>query len=285
MAALPRPILTLGVNLSLNTVTVTWTEEDFTQATVNGSITFVPSNTLTDATDGLGIGLEARTYRFVNGTGSSAPLVATDNVNLLPSGWTYVVTVALDGLPPYSFNCFIPFSGGASQKLSSLTPTQTVAQMASYLPLSGGIMSGPVTLAADPSSALQAATKQYVDNHLLATVPTLVATTGIVGFNLAATSGDIITWTAPNDGNMHRVMTIVEMHVTSALTGGQVQAVHNPPDGGSYNAQIIAANSAAGYHNISNPVYLVAPGGTFAVHQGSGVSAGAGVVWAEIWAL
>lgn len=34
-----------------------------------------------------------------------------------------------------------------------------------YLPLSGGTMSGPLTLSGNPTQALQAATKQYVDTH------------------------------------------------------------------------------------------------------------------------
>jgi hypothetical protein len=36
-----------------------------------------------------------------------------------------------------------------------------------YLALSGGTMTGPITLAADPAAALQPATKQYVDNNHL----------------------------------------------------------------------------------------------------------------------
>ena len=35
----------------------------------------------------------------------------------------------------------------------------------SYLPLAGGTMTGPITLAGDPSADLQAATKKYVDEH------------------------------------------------------------------------------------------------------------------------
>ena len=34
-----------------------------------------------------------------------------------------------------------------------------------YLPLSGGTMTGPITLAGDPTVELQAATKKYVDEH------------------------------------------------------------------------------------------------------------------------
>jgi len=36
-----------------------------------------------------------------------------------------------------------------------------------YLQLTGGVMSGTLTLAADPTSAMQAVTKQYVDNQLV----------------------------------------------------------------------------------------------------------------------
>lgn len=36
---------------------------------------------------------------------------------------------------------------------------------ASGLPISGGTMTGPLTLAADPTTNLQAATKQYVDSN------------------------------------------------------------------------------------------------------------------------
>jgi hypothetical protein len=43
------------------------------------------------------------------------------------------------------------------------TASQVTASLAPYLPLAGGVMLGALTLAADPASALQSATKQYVD--------------------------------------------------------------------------------------------------------------------------
>jgi hypothetical protein len=42
----------------------------------------------------------------------------------------------------------------------------TSGASAKFLPLSGGTMLGPLTLAADPSTALGAVTKQYADAHL-----------------------------------------------------------------------------------------------------------------------
>src|SRR4051812_43666461 len=47
---------------------------------------------------------------------------------------------------------------------SEITALQTKTNSAPFLPTSGGTMTGPVVLAADPSANLQAATKQYVDN-------------------------------------------------------------------------------------------------------------------------
>ena len=43
--------------------------------------------------------------------------------------------------------------------------------MASYLPLSGGTMTGNLTLAGNPTASLQAATKQYVDGAVAACLP------------------------------------------------------------------------------------------------------------------
>lgn len=44
-----------------------------------------------------------------------------------------------------------------------------------FAPLAGAVMTGPLTLAADPATAMQAANKRYVDNHISAIPPSLVA--------------------------------------------------------------------------------------------------------------
>jgi hypothetical protein len=44
-----------------------------------------------------------------------------------------------------------------------------------FAPLAGAIFTGPVTLHANPAQPLEAATKQYVDSHISAIPPTLVA--------------------------------------------------------------------------------------------------------------
>ena len=50
-----------------------------------------------------------------------------------------------------------------------------------YLPKSGGIMTGPITLAADPTAAMQPVTKQYFDQAI-----------GDIGSTLDAINGEVI---------------------------------------------------------------------------------------------
>ena len=56
---------------------------------------------------------------------------------------------------------------------------------ATKLPLAGGTLTGPLLLAADPSAALGAATKQYVDAHVGGALPTGVAALGSNGLSIA----------------------------------------------------------------------------------------------------
>ncbi|MFN8719897.1 MAG: hypothetical protein ACK5YI_03635, partial [Rhodospirillales bacterium] len=53
--------------------------------------------------------------------------------------------------------------GGATQRTTT-GAFQTSLSDVRYLRLSGGSLTGPLALAADPSAPLEAATKQYVDN-------------------------------------------------------------------------------------------------------------------------
>src|SRR5215467_7074003 len=56
---------------------------------------------------------------------------------------------------------YIFYNDGSSSQWISVNNIQGVG---SYLALSGGTMTGPLTLAADPAAALQAATRRYVDS-------------------------------------------------------------------------------------------------------------------------
>jgi len=74
--------------------------------------------------------------------------------------------------------------------------------VADVLPLSGGTMSGNLTLNTDPTVALGAATKQYVDSSAATKQNTLVSGTNIKTINGTSIlgSGDITAWTSTNDG-------------------------------------------------------------------------------------
>jgi microcystin-dependent protein len=62
------------------------------------------------------------------------------------------------------------------------TETQT------YLPLSGGQLSGDLVLAADPTTAMEATTKEYVDNEITSEVAAAIG--GVIGVPI----GGIIVW-------------------------------------------------------------------------------------------
>ncbi len=76
----------------------------------------------------------------------------------------------------------LPLTGGALTGILSLSADPTSAlqaatkhyvdsQCATSLPLVGGILTGPVTLSGDPATALQAAPKQYVDGEIATALP------------------------------------------------------------------------------------------------------------------
>lgn len=110
----------------------------------------------------------------------------------------------------------------------------------------------------------------------------LLATSGPVGFTLQNGTPTILSWTAPNDGNLHRVFFIGSVDVSSAATGGAVTANVVPPGGGSPAVpQILAGGQAAGNHVGTNAA-IVGPGQTVTVQQ-TALTGGAAVAWIEIW--
>src|SRR5215471_1037943 len=69
--------------------------------------------------------------------------------------------------------------------------------LSGYLLTAGGTMTGPLTLAADPAGALQAATKQYVDSLVALHPPTTV------GPSAPASPIDGQLWWRNTDGNLY----------------------------------------------------------------------------------
>lgn len=140
----------------ISTVTVTGTILDASQEPLSGEVIFTPSTGATDAggnpilapiTDASGlvvIAMTGVTEQLNRGTFSAA-LVPTNTAGLNPIGWLYQVTINNPGIPAYGFTCFIPSSPNPVD-LSQLVPAQSVAAYASYLPLTGGALSGLLVL-------------------------------------------------------------------------------------------------------------------------------------------
>ena len=62
-------------------------------------------------------------------------------------------------------------SGDPTTALEATTKEYTDGQFAKSLPAAGGTMTGPLTLAANPTSTLQAAPRQYVDDQVATALP------------------------------------------------------------------------------------------------------------------
>jgi hypothetical protein len=93
------------------------------------------------------------------GSGTGGPLS-------LPSQW-----VQGSGYIYYPFGVVIGTPAGGNEgngtlNVSSLYINGSLVNLSQYLPYAGGTMTGSLSLYADPSSAMQAATKQYVDNKV-----------------------------------------------------------------------------------------------------------------------
>jgi hypothetical protein len=117
-------------------------------------------------------------------------------------------------------------------------------------------------------------------------VPTLKATTGAAGFALANATPTIFQWTAPNDGNVHRIMLIAQLNVTSAETGGVVNLQFTDLQGNFQSRQTFAGALGTGFTQGSSPMsFLVQAGQTVFLAQSSALTLGLATVFAELWAL
>ena len=101
-----------------------------------------------------------------------------------------------------------------------------------------------------------------------------VAATPAAGSALTSGTPTFLTWTAPNDGNLHQVNLIYSLQVTSLETGGAITMSITAPGGGTLTPSVNAGGSAAG--NFANNIQrLVAPNTTVTVAQTSALTGGA----------
>lgn len=108
----------------------------------------------------------------------------------------------------------------------------------------------------------------------------LLATTGPNGFTLVNGTPNILSWTAPNDGQLHRIFVFFSLNVTSLQTGGNVGITI-----GSGGHNLAAGGLAAGYQfGLSQSMSaIVLPGQTVLIAETVAQTAGAAVFYGEIW--
>lgn len=112
----------------------------------------------------------------------------------------------------------------------------------------------------------------------------LAATTGAAGYTLINGTGTILSWTAPADGLLHRVLLMSIEHVTSACTGGNISTSFTMPDGSTASGNfLIGGTQGVGAHPVTQS-YMIESGSTFTVQQSAALTAGAAMYWVELWA-
>lgn len=110
----------------------------------------------------------------------------------------------------------------------------------------------------------------------------LAANTGVAGYTLVNGTGNILTWTAPNDGAMHRVMLFVSINITSAQTGGVLALGGTLPNGTAFSGTFFGNQS--GQHQTSLN-WEVQANTTVTFSQNTAQTVGAAVLWADLFAL
>lgn len=194
--------------------------------TVNGHTGAVITLTAAD------VGAIATTAR-----GAANGVASLDSGGLVPYAQLPVTSIA-GSFMDLSTNQTVS-SGIKTFSVSPVVPTPTSGTQAankSYadlmLPLTGGTMSGAITLAADPVSALQAATKQYVDGMaqgLTVKGSVVASTTGALPANTYAngTSGVGATLTATSNAALAAQDGVTLTVGQSLLVMNEATASHN----------------------------------------------------------
>ena len=104
--------------------------------------------------------------------------------------------------------------------------------------------------------------------------------TPTTGFALANGTPNILTWTAPDDGQLHSVTAYAFIHVTSAETGGQVNLTWTT-GGVAAGTTLDPGGHAAGSYD-GGKSFACDPGTVVSIDQATALTAGAAKVYAAL---
>lgn len=112
----------------------------------------------------------------------------------------------------------------------------------------------------------------------------LAASTPLTGYTLVnATNTTMLSWTSPNDGQIHRLTLVFILHVTSSETGGAIAFNSFVPDGTAIGAVPVSAGGVVTGFGQFQREQLVGPNVTSTVVQTTALTVGAAVAWAQFW--
>jgi hypothetical protein len=183
-----------------------------------------------------------------------------------------------------------------SNKITGLTNGSGAQDAAAYGQTLGGGNLAPLTTEGDllyanatPAAARLAIGAASTSLQSNGTLPswqpalTLLAATTTSGYTLVNGTGTIISWTAPNDGNLHRVMVFAALTVTTTQVGGQLEVNFTAPGGAAGSPVLYAGSLGTGTRGPGVILLTVEAGSTVSVVQSTAQSSGASVLWAELW--
>lgn len=124
--------------------------------------------------------------------------------------------------------------GNGSLNLQSLFLNGVIVNLALYLQLTGGTMTGPLILSGTPTQAFQAATKQYIDNMIAATNNNFANYLPLAGGTLNGnlTMGGTATLTLSGDPTV--AAQAATKNYVDVRTSGIIAIPDAPSDGTSY---------------------------------------------------
>lgn len=218
----------------------------------------------------------------VSGTNTVAPTVATGTLDV----------IAAQHPPAGNWS-------NNSHKITSLANGSGAQDAAAYGQTVGGGSLAPMTTEGDLiiANATPAPARLPVGsaNQVLGVASgmpawqlglTLQGTTGVGGYTLVNGTGTVFTYTTPNDGLMHRILTFANKVVGSTETGGAIWVTFTPMSGAGTHVQIFNGGAAGGFQTIGNGAFitlLVAANTAVAITQNTALTGGASTLWAEIW--